>query len=191
LLRSGFEDLGAQEWKPPLGRAPSWATTELTVWEGAMPESNGRSNFTAVLMRKGASVLDGIAGGVTIARSDYPGRVRYEADCVRYLIGELEAEPFILDYDSDTHSDYVAPPRAESPINANSEFKAILTAYGAELWNEYREDSIATRNRQEAVAGQELRETLWTFMNAFGPALHIGNPLVPFEDNAITVVERR
>lgn len=82
---------------------------ELTVWEGPMPESNGKSNFTAVLMRKGAGLFDGISGGIVIARSEYPDRVRYEADRVRYLIGELDSEPFILDYDADKHSGYVEP----------------------------------------------------------------------------------
>lgn len=82
---------------------------ELTVWEGAMPESNGKSNFTAVLMRKGAGLFDGISGGMTIARSEYPDRVRYEADCVRWLIGELKEQPCILDYDADKHSGYAAP----------------------------------------------------------------------------------
>jgi hypothetical protein len=80
----------------------------LTVWEGAMPESNGKSNFTAVLMRKGAEIFDGISGGMTIARSEYPDRVRYEADCVRCLIGELKDEPCIIDYDADKHSGYKA-----------------------------------------------------------------------------------
>lgn len=82
---------------------------ELTVWEGAMPESNGKSNFTAVLMRKGADLFDGISGGMTIARSECPDRVRYEADCVRWLIGELAKEPCIIDYDADKHSGYAAP----------------------------------------------------------------------------------
>lgn len=83
------------------------AQPELTVWYGPMPESNGKSNFTAVLMRKGGSIFD--CNEHTIARSEYPDRVRYEADRVRYLIGELKKRPSILDYDSDLHSDYVYP----------------------------------------------------------------------------------
>lgn len=82
---------------------------KLTVWEGPMPESNGKSNFTAVLMRKDENLLEGIAGGITIARSEYPDRVRYEADCVRYLIGEITEEPCFTDYDADKHSGYVYP----------------------------------------------------------------------------------
>lgn len=84
---------------------------QLTVWEGAMPESNGKRNFTAVLMRKEESLLNGISNGITIARSEYPGRVRYEADLVRWLIGELKGEkPCVIDYDTDEHSGYVYPP---------------------------------------------------------------------------------
>ena len=68
---------------------------KLTVWYGPMPESNGRTNWTAIL-HKGK-----MSEGFTIARSEYPGRVRYEADGVRWLIGELDKRPFILDYDGD------------------------------------------------------------------------------------------
>ena len=75
---------------------------ELAVWYGAMPESNGKSNFTVILYRKDGKVYDGI----TIDRSEYPDRVRYEADRMRYLIGEISEEPDILDYDADKHSGY-------------------------------------------------------------------------------------
>lgn len=81
----------------------------LTVWYGSMPESNGKTNWTAILHR------GDISEGFTIDRSEYPDRVRYEADRVRYLIGETEKEPWILDYDADKHSGYV--PRA-SPATA-------------------------------------------------------------------------
>lgn len=69
--------------------------TALTVWYGSMRESNGRTNWTAILH------CGDMTRGFTIARSEYPHRVRYAADCVRFLIGELDTEPFILDYDSD------------------------------------------------------------------------------------------
>ena len=91
--------------QPP---SPASAQPTLTVWENSMPESNGKSNFTAILMRKGGDIVDGI----TIDRSEYPDRVRYEADRVRYLIGELKDRPHILDYDADKHSGY--KPRAEA-----------------------------------------------------------------------------
>lgn len=78
---------------------------ELTVWYGAMPETNGKTNWTAMLHRKGHHPWEGI----TIDRSEYPGRVRYEADRMRHLIGELADEPDILAYDSDAHSGYVEP----------------------------------------------------------------------------------
>ena len=86
----------------------------LTVWYGPMPESNGKSNFTAVLRRAdGKGIFDSLAQGITIARSEYPERVRYEADCMRFLIGEIAIEPFILDYDHEKHSGYVHPDRFE------------------------------------------------------------------------------
>lgn len=88
------------------------AKPELAVWYGPMPESNGKSNFTALLHRKGESLLRGTT--ITIDRSEYPDRVRYEADRVRYLLGELDVEPCILDYDPNLHSGYTP---TEGPAN--------------------------------------------------------------------------
>lgn len=87
--------------------APS--VPKLSVWYGSMPESNGKSNWTAILVRDGD-----ISSGITIARSEYPDRVRYEADRMRFLIGEISDEPFILDYDEKKHSGYVAPEQSKS-----------------------------------------------------------------------------
>lgn len=86
--------------------APYATQPELAVWYGKMPESNGKSNWTAILHRKGQCISEGI----TIARSEYPGRTLYEADEMRYLIGELDKEPEILDYDADSHSGYKPTP---------------------------------------------------------------------------------
>ncbi|MCM7122227.1 hypothetical protein EKN37_20805 [Enterobacter hormaechei] len=77
---------------------------ELTVWYGAMPESNGKANWTAILHRKGEGRC---MNGFTIDCSEYPGRVLYAADRVRYLIGEKSERPSILDYDADAHSGYM------------------------------------------------------------------------------------
>ncbi|WP_072568846.1 hypothetical protein [Enterobacter sp. SA187] len=80
------------------------AQPELTVWYGAMPESNGKTNWTAILRRK-----DGGCRVFTIDCSEYPDRVRYEADRMRWMIGELPEEPDILAYDEHLHSGYVPP----------------------------------------------------------------------------------
>lgn len=77
---------------------------DLTVWYGSMPESNGKANWTAILHRKGEGRC---MNGFTIDRSEYPGRVLYAADRVRYLIGEKSERPSILDYDADAHSGYM------------------------------------------------------------------------------------
>lgn len=84
---------------------------ELAVWYGKMPESNGKSNWTAILYRKGGegSFMGRLSEGITIDRSEYEDRVRYEADRMRYLIGELDQEPDILAYDENLHSGYVKP----------------------------------------------------------------------------------
>jgi hypothetical protein len=104
LLKTRLENMNRALVETDLLAAPR---PELTVWEGPMPESNGRSNFTATLMRKGADWMD--TSGYTFTRSEYPDRVRYEADCMRFLIGELATEPWITDYDADKHSGYVSP----------------------------------------------------------------------------------
>lgn len=78
---------------------------ELAVWYGSMPETNGKTNWTAILHRKGEC----LSTGITVDRSEYPDRVRYEADRMRYLIGDLADEPDILAYDADAHSGYVPP----------------------------------------------------------------------------------
>jgi hypothetical protein len=68
---------------------------KLTVWFGAMPESNGKANWTAILHR------GDLSEGYTIERSEHHDRVRYEADRVRWLIGETGFQPDILMYDAD------------------------------------------------------------------------------------------
>lgn len=76
----------------------------LKVWYGSMPESNGKNNWTAILYRD-----DDIESGITLARSEYPDRVRYEADKMRFMIGEITKEPDILTYDDKLHSGYSGP----------------------------------------------------------------------------------
>lgn len=80
---------------------------ELTVTVTTMPESNGKTNHCAFLHRKDEPKQNGI----TIAWSEYPDRVRYEADRYRYMIGELDKKPYILDYDATLHSGWVNPDR--------------------------------------------------------------------------------
>lgn len=80
---------------------------ELAVWCGPMPESNGRANWSAILYRKAEGFLSGPS--ICIERSEYPNRVRYEADRLRYIIGEIDAEPDILAYDGNLHSGYTGP----------------------------------------------------------------------------------
>ena len=81
------------------------APAKLVVWEGAMPESNGKSNFTVILH------TGDLSEGICVYRSEYPDRARYEADCFRHIIGDpaFPEKPFICEYDADKHSGYVKP----------------------------------------------------------------------------------
>ena len=74
---------------------------KLTVVFTAMPESNGKSNWTAFLCRVGEDGKPNIFDGFQFERSEYTDRVRYAADEMRFLIGEIDKRPFILDYDSE------------------------------------------------------------------------------------------
>lgn len=109
--------------------APQLPQRELTVFYKSMPESNGKENWTAILHRKG----EGIQNGITIDRSEYPGRVLYAADRVRYLIGEKLDRPYILDYDGDKHSGYVWPRTKESAAVETLESKGYIWQ-GGQFW---------------------------------------------------------
>jgi hypothetical protein len=132
-LAERFSDSGkttlldlVERMKPLIGQRP------LTVWYGSMPESNGKSNFTAVLIRKGASMFD--CDEFTIERSEYPDRVAYEADRVRYLIGERAERPCITDYDANKHSGYI-PYDHYTCKGKGGEYKLLGQAKGAGLSN--------------------------------------------------------
>lgn len=112
------------------GVEPVSQRPELTVWYGSMPESNGKTNWTAILHRKGEGRC---FDGFTIDCSEYPGRVLYAADRVRYLIGEKAERPHILDYDGEEHSGYVWPRTKEGAAVETLESKGY-TWHGGELW---------------------------------------------------------
>ncbi len=89
---------------------------QLAVWFGSMPESNGKQNWTAMLHRKVESGFDSFTDGITLMRSEYHDRVRYEADRVRYLIGEIAQQPDILTYDGNLKSPYASDADASDQI---------------------------------------------------------------------------
>lgn len=74
----------------------------LTVRLTSFPESNGKRNWTALLVREEKwGGLIGNAGGLTVARGELWNRVAYEAERTRFLLGQRGTEPFILDYGDD------------------------------------------------------------------------------------------
>lgn len=92
------------------------AQVPLAVWCGAMPESNGKQNWTVILHRAGTNAF--VGPHVCLFRSEYPDRMRYEADRLKYLLGQREEAPDILAYDSELHSGYVQPAPAAVPADA-------------------------------------------------------------------------
>lgn len=77
----------------------------LTVRLLSFPESNGNRNWTALLVRVDAwDGLVGSYGGIVIDRGELWNRVAYEAERAKFLIGERDTEPFILDYGDDIYT---------------------------------------------------------------------------------------
>ncbi len=74
----------------------------LTVRLKSYPESNGKRNWTAMFSRtEPFDGLVGSSGGITIARGECWNRVAFQAERAKFLIGERDTEPFILDYGDD------------------------------------------------------------------------------------------
>lgn len=74
----------------------------LTVRLTSFPETNGKRNWTALLVRTEPwGGLIGSCGGITIDRGECWNRVAFEAERARYLIGERDTEPDILAYGDD------------------------------------------------------------------------------------------
>ena len=74
----------------------------LTVRLVSFPESNGKRNWTALLVRADSwGGLVGNCGGITIDRGECWNRVAYEAERAKLLIGERDTEPNVLDYGED------------------------------------------------------------------------------------------
>jgi len=81
---------------------PQAPQPRLTVRLQSFPESNGKRNWTAMLVRVDPwSGLIGNCGGITIDRGECWNRVAYEAERAKLLIGERDTEPDILDYGDD------------------------------------------------------------------------------------------
>lgn len=86
---------------PPgaLLRAAKPAQPKLKVVIHSYPESNGKRNWTALITRDHKwNGLIGNGGGITVAHGEYWNRVAYESERARFLIGEREKEPDIIQY---------------------------------------------------------------------------------------------
>jgi len=75
---------------------------QLKVVLTSYPESNGKRNWTAIFKRvEPFNGLIGNCGGITIAQGELWNRVAYEAERAKFLLGERDDEPWILDYGDD------------------------------------------------------------------------------------------
>jgi hypothetical protein len=92
---------------PPLETHPT-----LKVWFGPMPESNGKANWTATLYRDTGDKWD-FSKGHVLYQGEHKERARYSADCIRFMIGELDKDPNPLDYADDVVADIQPVPTGE------------------------------------------------------------------------------
>jgi hypothetical protein len=98
---------------------PATVQPRLTVRLCSFPESNGKRNWTALLVRvEEWPGLIGNCGGITIDRGEFWNRVAYEAERARLLIGERDTEPHILDYGDDikTPDEWAGEVRGGRPV---------------------------------------------------------------------------
>jgi len=106
----------------------------LTVRLQSFPESNGKRNWTALLVRVDAwGGLVGNCGGITVDRGEFWNRVAYEAERAKLLIGERDTEPDIRDYGNDitTPDQWAGEVRGGRPVRPN----AKLTGRGTQDLN--------------------------------------------------------
>lgn len=78
------------------------ARPRLKVRLTSYPETNGKRNWTAMIVR--GEPWDGLIGndgGITVSRGEFWNRVAYHAERARFLLGERDTEPHILDYGDD------------------------------------------------------------------------------------------
>ncbi len=105
----------------------------LTVRLQSFPESNGKRNWTALLVRVDAwGGLVGNCGGITIDRGECWNRVAYEAERAKLLIGERDTEPDIMDYDDDirTPEEWAGEVRGGRPVRPNVVLSGARTGLG-------------------------------------------------------------
>lgn len=69
-------------------------------------------------------------------------------------------------------------------INLNTQVRVVLTDYGLNHLRGYYAglNSVLPANKTEQF-------TLWELMQIFGPCLYMGNTEIPFEKNAIDLIE--
>lgn len=79
---------------------------ELIVVLVSFPETNGKKNWTAQFRRadKTWKGLPGNCGGITFSAGEYWNRVAYDFERARYLLGQRELEPSIIDFAKDITS---------------------------------------------------------------------------------------
>ena len=100
---------------------------KLTVKLQSFPESNGKRNWTALLVRvdKWGGLVSN-CGGISIAYGELWNRVAYEAERTKLLIGERDTEPCIMDYgeDIETPEEWKGETRGGRKINPIDKVKA-------------------------------------------------------------------
>ena len=102
----------AEEAAERLNQTLPWVkrnvSSKLTVWFDAMPESNGKRNWTVMVCPLVNGLPDQV-DGYTIMRSEYHGRSQYTADYFRWLLGETQHRPCPTEYDENSKEPFITP----------------------------------------------------------------------------------
>lgn len=72
-------------------------------------------------------------------------------------------------------------------VNMNNRATAVLTAYGADIYNSHYSDVPAKYRPEPVQAGDTIDKPLWDLMAIFAETFFNGNPNVAFMDNHIEI----
>lgn len=80
-----------------------------------------------------------------------------------------------------------------SKTNLNAMCNAVLTEYGAKLWNAQFEKTPPEYKPEKVKAGDTLKAQLWELMQVYGAGFFNGMPSskLPFVDNEIEILESK
>lgn len=75
-------------------------------------------------------------------------------------------------------------------LNINERCSVVLTAFGAEVYNESMSALPSTIRPDQKKEGDKLDTQLWCLFQTFGPHIHLGMSAAPFDKMNIELPEK-